>query len=326
MKAAQITAYGPSTNFVINEVPVPKINERGVLVKIEAAGVIWADVLRRRGGYGPAQRPFPYTMGIEIAGTIVEVGSAVTEFVVGNRVAGSIPSGAYAEYAGVDASLLRLIPGRVSTQQALVYQVNLPVAHVAIYHFGQVQPGETLLVHGAAGGVGSMITQLAKRRGKGNTVIALASTDEKLEFCRQNGADHVINYRKQDYVEAVKKITDNQGVDVIFNGVGGPTLGTDPPLVKRLTGRWLILGAAGGFGVIDPYSFIYQSITVRPVSIRPLWGTKERKQATDFLDDWWANEALIEPGHVFKLSEIALAHDCVEQQRSIGKVIVVPEH
>jgi NADPH2:quinone reductase len=324
MRAAQITAYGPSSNFVINEVAIPKINERGVLVKIDAAGIIWADVLRRRGGSGPSLKPFPYTMGIEIAGAVVAVGAAVTEFVVGNRVAGSIPSGAYAEYAGVDASLLRRLPGRVSAQQALVYQVNLPVAHVAINYFGKVQPGETLLVHAAAGGVGSMITQLAKRRGKDNTVIALASSDEKLEFCRANGADHVINYRKQDYVDAVKKITDDQGVDVIFNGVGGDTLRTDPPLVKPLTGRWIILGASGGPGVIDPYSFIYQSITVRPVSIKPLWGTTERKQAVDFLDDWQATEALIEPGHVFKLSEIAAAHDCVEQQRSIGKVIVVP--
>jgi NADPH:quinone reductase len=324
MKAAQITEYGPSSNFVINEVAMPKFDDNGVLVKIEAAGVIWADVLRRRGGYGPSQRPFPYTMGIEIAGTVVEVGKAVTKFVVGNRVAGSIPSGAYAEYAGVNASLLRLVPAKVSIQQALVYQVNLPVAHVAINVFGRVQPGETLLVHAAAGGVGSMITQLAKRRGKDNTVIALASSDQKLEFCRANGADHVINYRKQDYVEAVKKITDNQGVDVIFNGVGGNTLRTDPQLVKRLTGRLIILGASGGPGVLDPYSFIYQSITVRPVSIRPLWGTPERKQAMLFLDDWQANEALIEPGHVFKLSEIAAAHDCVEQQRSIGKVIVLP--
>lgn len=326
MKAAQISEYGPSSNLVVTDVEIPKIGDHDVLVKVEAAGVLWADVLRRRGGYGFGRfhKPFPYTMGIEVAGTVAEVGAAVTGFEVGNRVAGALPQGAYAEYAAVASRNLRLLPGRVSAHQALVYQVNMPLVHVAIHVFGRVQPGETLLVHAAAGGVGSLITQVAKRRGTNNTVIALASSDEKLEFCRKNGADHLINYRKQDYVQAVKKITDNQGVDVVFNGVGGETLRTDPQVIKRLSGRLLIYGSSGGPGVLDPYSFIYQSITVRPFSIRSLDGTEERKAAFRFLDEWQRTEKLLEPGHVFKLSEIAAAHDCVEQQRSIGKVIVVP--
>jgi NADPH:quinone reductase len=324
MKAAQITKYGPSSNFRIDEVEIPKLDNQQVLVKVEAAGVIFADVVRRRGDYGPAERPFPFTMGIEVAGTVTQVGPGVTGIEVGNRVTATAPGGGYAEYAAVPTTTLRLLPARVSFTQAMVYQVNLPAAYAHFSTFGQVQPGETILVHAAAGGVGSLITQIAKRRGKDNKVIALASSDEKLEFCRANGADHVINYRKQNYVEAVKKITDNQGVDVVCNNVGGDTLKTDPQLVKRLTGRWLISGSSAGRGLINPYAFLYESITVRAFSIVTLNGTEERAKASRFLDDWLRTEELIEPAHVFKLSDIAAAHDCLEQQRSWGKVVLVP--
>lgn len=325
MRAAQITKYGPTSNFRINEVDVPKPGKGEVLVKVEAAGIRFADVLRRQGGYGPPQRPYPFTMGVEAAGTVSEVGPEVTGIEVGTRVVGSALGGAWAEYAAVQARGLRVLPGRVSARQALVYNVNLPVAYVTLYSFGQLQPGETILVHAAAGGVGSMITQIAKRRGQDNTVIALASSDEKLEFCRANGADHLINYKKQDYVEAVNKITDKQGVDIVCNGVGGDTLRTDPQVIKRLKGRWLIYGQSGGRATIDPYSFIYQSITVRPFSILALEGTQERAKATRFLEEWLRTEELIEPGEVFTLSQIAEAHECIEQQRSCGKVVLVPD-
>jgi NADPH2:quinone reductase len=324
MKAAQITKYGPSTNFKIVDVDVPTIKNREVLVKVEASGIIFADVLQRRGAYGPPRRPFPFAMGIEVAGTVEKIGAEVTGFEPGQRVVGTLEFGGYAEYAAVPARTLRPIPQRVSFQQALVYVVNLPVAFIHFNTFGHVAPGETLLVHAAAGGVGSLITQVAKRRGTNNTVIALASSDEKLAFCKKMGADHTINYRTQDYVEEVKKITDNRGADLVCNSVGGESLKTDPKVVKRLTGRWLISGGAAGRGVIDPYSFLYESITVRAFSIHTLEGTEEHKQAFRFLDDWFRTEELIDPPHVFKLADVAAAHDLIEQQRSFGKVILVP--
>jgi NADPH2:quinone reductase len=253
MKAAYIHEYGASTNFRIEEVDKPAINPNEVLVKVEAAGVIFSDVVERRGAYGDPHPPFPYALGWEVAGTVEKVGRDVTEFELGQRVVGTFSHGGYAEYAAVPARSVRHIPTRCSFTQALVYLVNLPVAYVHYYTFGQVQPGETILVHAASGGVGSMITQLAKRRGERNTVIALASTDEKLEFCKAMGADHLINYRKVDYVDAVKKLTDNRGVDVVCNSVGGSTLASDPKLIKPLTGRWLLTGAAAGLGTVDPY-------------------------------------------------------------------------
>jgi NADPH:quinone reductase len=324
MKAAQITKYGASENFRVVDVEIPNPGSTDVLVKVEAAGIIFADVHQRRGDYGPPRRPFPFTMGSEVAGTVVRCGAQVTGFEVGQRVLGRLAFGGYAEYAVVPASTLRRLPARASFQQALVYLINLPSAYSQFHTFGQVQPGETLLVHAGAGGVGTLLTQIAKRRGQDNTVIALASTDDKVEDCRNNGADHAINYRTQNYVEAVKRITDNRGVDVIFNSVGGDTLKTDPQLVKRLTGRWLISGAAGGVGTIDPFAFIYQSITVRSLSIHTLEGTPEYPKLFRFLDEWLSSEALIEPAHVFGLSEVAAAHDLLERQGSRGKVVLIP--
>jgi NADPH2:quinone reductase len=326
MRAVHIGEYGPSSNFKIVEVDKPAIEAREVLVKVEAAGIIFSDVIERRGGYGPPAQGFPYAIGWEVAGNVEKIGSEVTGFELGQRVGGTLPNGygGYAEYAAVPAKTLRPIPARVSFEQALVYLINLPVAYVHYATFGNTQPDETILIHAASGGVGSMLTQLAKRKGNRNTVIALASTDEKLEFCRTMGADHLINYRKVDYVEAVKKITDNRGVDVVFNSVGGDTLKTDPKVIKRLTGRWVITGAAAGVGSIDPYAFIYDSITVRPCSVLTLEGTEAQTQSLRLLDDWLKTEPLIQPTRVFKFEDVAAAHDLLDQQRVHGKLVLIP--
>lgn len=327
MRAAQVTEFGPNATFKIVDIDKPKVEPGEVLVKVGAAGIIFADVLERRGDYGPPDHPPPITLGIEVAGTVEKVGAGVTGFDLGARVAGTMDylhHGGYAEYAVVPASTLRPIPTRCSFPQAMVYLVNLTVGYLHYYTFGNVQPGDTLLLHAASGGVGSMITQIAKRKGKDNTVIALASSDEKLEFCKANGADHCINYRKVDYVEAVRKLTDNRGVDVVCNSVGGDTLERDPKLIKPLTGRWLITGASNGLGTIDPYAFIYNSITVRPFSILTTLGTEEHKKSLRFLDEWLRTETLIDPTREFKLEDVAAAHAWIEEQRSYGKAVLVP--
>lgn len=322
MKAAYINEYGPNARFEIREVDKPTIKPTEVLVKVEACGIIVSDLLDIRGQRAGLSARFPYVPGWEVAGTVEKLGADVEGFELGQRVAGTFSHGGYAEYAAVPVRSLRAIPQRASFQQALVYLINLPVAYLHFHTFGQVQPGETVLLHGAAGGVGSMFTQLAKRNG--NTVIALASTDEKLAFCKQMGADHAINYRTTDYVEAVAQLTDKRGVDVVFNGVGGSTLATDPKVIKPLTGRWILRGFAAGRETIDPYAFIYNSITIRTGSVMTLEGTEEHRASRRHLDEWLRTEPLLEPGHVFKLDEINAAFDLLQQQRAIGKIVLVP--
>ncbi len=322
MKAALINEYGPNSRFEIREVEKPSPKAREVLIKVEAAGIIFSDVLDKRGWHGPSSIPFPYTPGWEVAGTVEKLGSEVTEFKVGQRVVGTFTHGGYAEYASVPANTLRRIPDRCSFQQALVYIINLPVAYLHYNTFGKVQPGETILVHGGAGGVGTMLTQIARRNNV--TVIALASTDEKLEFCKEMGADHLINYRKTDYMEAVKKLTDNRGVDVVFNGVGGSTLAIDPQIIKTITGRWVLIGCAAGAGTIDPYSFIFRSITLRSCSVLTLEGTQDQKDSRRFLDEWLLKEPLMDPSHVYKLAEINTAFELLDKQHSRGKVVLLP--
>ena len=322
MKAAYINEYGPNSRFEIREADKPRPAPREVLVKVEAAGIIFSDVLDKRGWHGPSSYPFPYVPGWEVAGVVEQLGSEVTEFKVGQRVVGTFTHGGYAEYAAVPAKTLRGIPDRCSFQQALVYVINLPVAYLHYHTFGKVQPGETILIHGGAGGVGSMLTQIAKRNDV--TVIAVASTDEKLEFCRQMGADHLINYRKTDYMQAVKELTDHRGVDVIFNGVGGSTLAIDPQIIKPITGRWVLIGCAAGTGTIDPYSFIFRSITLRSCSVLTLECTQDQQDSRRFLDEWLLKEPLINPSHIYRLSDINAAFELLDKQHSRGKVVLVP--
>ena len=327
MRAAQVKEFSPNSVFQLSDIETPTIGDKEVLVKVAAAGIIYADVLERQGVYGPPEQPFPLTLGIEVAGTIEAVGKAVQRYAVGDRVAGNLDyahHGGYAEYAAVRANNLRPIPERCSFAQAMVYMVNLPVAYHHFYTFGQVQPGETLLIHAASGGVGSLITQIAKRKGQDNTVIALASNEEKMAFCAANGADHCINYREVDYVEAVKELTQGRGVEVVCNSVGGDTLANDPKIIKPLRGRWLITGASNGAKSINPWSFIYDSITVKPFSVLTLPGTEEFRLAFQFLDQWLAEETLIDPTHVFSLEQATEAHQLIEQQKSFGKIILQP--
>lgn len=320
MKAARIYEYGPNSKFQIDEIDKPVLKSNEVLVKVAAAGIIYSDVLDIRGYHGAGGR-FPYTPGWEVAGTVEKVGDEVSGFTVGQRVAGTFSYGGYAEYAAVPAASLRAIPARASYEQALVYLINLPVAYLHYNVFGKVQPGETILVHSGAGGVGTMLTLVGKRHGA--KVIALASTDEKLEYCKSMGADHTINYKTTDYVEAVKKITDGRGVDAVFNGVGGHTLATDPKVIKTLTGRWVLIGRSAGVGTIDPYAFIYNSITLRSCSVLTLRGTEEEKQSRRYLDEWLRTETLLEPAHVYKLDQINEAFELLESQRSKGKIVLL---
>ena len=319
MKAVQVHAFGPIENLGLEEIPVPVPGPGQVLIKVKAAGIIFGDVLTRLGTDPKLPEKMPYTPGMEVAGVIEAVGEGVTTVKAGDRVASFVPQGGYAEYAVASTALLTPLPDHVSFEQGVVHLVNLPVAHLVYNAFGAVQPGQTILLHAAAGGVGSLVTQIAKRRG-GNTVIALVGSDDKAEHCRSNGADHVINYKTTDYVQETLRLTDGVGVDVSLNSVAGPTLETDPDAI-RVGGRWSIYGYAAGKGVIDPFKHFLKALTINVSAAYSYMTRPEFMQAQVFMREWIATEPLSAATRSFRLEQVQDAHRWLESGASYGKLI-----
>jgi len=297
------------------------LSENEVLVRTKAVGVMYADIMQRKGEY-LLQPPLPFIPGKEVSGIVEEVGSKVKNIKPGMRVMTLILISGYAEYVKTFERDVIVLPDRASFQQGLVYLANLPVSYLAYYVFGNVQPGDAILLHAAAGGIGTMITQIAKRRGQ-NTLIALSSSDEKLEYCKKNGADHCINYRTTDYTRAVLELTDGQGVDIAFNSVSGSTFQTDPRCIKK-RGRWIIYGSSGGLGTINPSEaeLITKALTIIPFSTYSVLGTDVENEMFKFRDDWLATERLESPTKVFRLEDVGEAHTWIESQNSFGKVVL----
>jgi NADPH2:quinone reductase len=212
-----------------------------VLVKVGAAGVNFADVMQTRGTYdgGPE---VPYVAGFEAAGEVVAVGADVDPALVGSRVIGTGP-GAFAEYMVMAAANLAPVPAGWRDEQALGLVLNWATALAALKPLGQLQSGQTVLIHAAAGAVGQAAVRLAKHYGA--TVIGTASA-EKHEVVRRLGADHVVDYRTEDITDAVRRLTDDKGVDVVLESVGGETFGKSLQAAKRVTGKVVVFGVAGG--------------------------------------------------------------------------------
>lgn len=342
MKAVQLTDYGVVENFRMADVPEPEPGPGQVRIKVAFAGLRWGDIMARHGD--PVRRftpPFEWIAGQEVSGRIDQLGEGVSGLAVGQRVFAAPQGGAYAEYVVVPAERVTPLPDRVPLDAALAYPVNLRTAWFLVYPWGNVEPGQTVLVHSAAGGVGRLAVQIMKRKLWGVRVIALCGSDEKVAICQEDGADHVINYKTHDYVAEVEKIAgakprgfapgvDGGGVDVSFNGVRGQTLKTDP-LVIRKRGRWVIYGhsgdnltsidgAHGTRELIDTQPFTYDGITIMPFSNMAWIGQPEQERAKWFVDDWLARETLITPT-VYPLDEVPKAQRLMEEGKTMGKVV-----
>jgi len=256
MKAVFLDDYGSVENFRVGDAPKPAaINEGQVLIKIHYAGLRWGDIMQRNGLPSRMRKP-PFVSGQEGAGVIEAVGPGVTTLTPGMRVAAFPLDGAFAEYLVVDQNRVWPVPDNVPLDRVLAYPVNLRTAYFLVYVWGKVKEGESVLLHGGAGGVGLMVTQILKRKFNKVNVIALAGSDEKVALCKANGADYAINYKKENYVDAVNRIVGEKpkglhiapptgGVHVCFNGVSGPTLDTVLSVIRKRV-RWVIIGNAGG--------------------------------------------------------------------------------
>jgi NADPH2:quinone reductase len=321
LKAVQLDQFGPAENFHLVDIPIPEPNEDEVLIKVETAGIVFADTQMRRGDYVNTP-PLPFIPGREVSGTIENVGPQVTSLHPGMRVMAFIPKGGYAEYAIARGEEIIPLPDQVTHLQGLVYLVNMRIAYLNYYLHGNTGVTDTILIHAAAGGIGTLLTQIAKRRGE-NTVIALSSSDEKCAYCQSNGADYAINYKVTDYVKEVLEITGGGGVDVAFNSVGGWTFKKDPYVIKPL-GQWVIYGYAAGKDLIDPYEVIMpRSLSLSINSVYTVREREEYKQATQFMMEWLQKEELDSVRQTFPLEDVVEAHHWIEDQRSIGKIALV---
>src|SRR5690606_2052071 len=304
------------------DVDPPSPGSGEVLVDVEAAGVNYIDTYQRSGVYRVA---LPYTPGLEGAGTVAEVGPDVTGIAVGDRVAWQGHPGGYAQRAVVPARVVVPVPDGVSAQTAAATMLQGVTAHYLVNSTYPVAEGETILVHAAAGGVGLLLTQLAKA--KGARVIGTVSTEEKERLARAAGADEVIRYTERDFAEAVDELTGGEGVPVVYDGVGASTYEASLRSLRR-RGTLVLFGASSGpVPPIDPQVLnsggsLYLT---RPTSgdytatrDELEWRTGELFAAVS------AGELDVRSGAADPLADARRAHEDLEGRRTTGKVLLTP--
>ena len=334
MRAVEQFGYGAAHDvmrWVDIPIPAPAANE--VLIKAQFVGIRWGDIMGRTGDPEPryGDKPFKVISGAEVAGVVEEVGTNVKTLKAGQRVFGAPRSGGYAEYAVVSEDRVTVIPDRMPLDSACVYPVNMRAAWFLVYPWGRIKPGDKVLLHAAAGGVGQLVTQVIKRRIKNVTLIGLAGSEEKVKFCYANGIDHAINYKTQDYVHAVGEIVghkikgigaefDKGGVDLVLNSVRGPTTEKDPKVIRK-RGRWILYGASAGRWPIDTVPFTYDGITIMPYSNMAWYGQPEHEEARQFIQDWMMTEKLVEPT-VFDFRDLIDVQERMQAGKTVGKVVV----
>src|SRR3954453_12717037 len=248
MQAIQVSQTGGPEVLTAVELPVPAPKSNEALVQIKAAGVNFIDVYFREGRY---PSPVPFVNGQEAAGGVTEVGSEVTTLKPGDRVAYTSSLGSYAEYAAVPASRLVKIPDELDFEQAAAAMLQGMTAHYLVHSSYPLKTGETALIHAAAGGVGLLLVQMAKKIGA--RVIATAGTHEKAQLARDAGADECIVYTEADFESETNRLTDRAGVHVVYDGVGKATFDQDLN-VLRPRGYLVLFG--GSSGAVPPFDLI----------------------------------------------------------------------
>jgi NADPH2:quinone reductase len=322
MQAIQVSQVGGPEVLTPVDVPVPTPKPNEALVQIKAAGVNFIDVYLREGRY-PA--PLPFINGQEGAGVVTEVGSEVTTVQPGDRVAYTSVTGSYAEYAAVPASRLVKIPEGLDFEQAAAAMLQGMTAHYLLHSSYPLKQGETALIHAAAGGVGSLLVQMAKRIGA--RVIATAGTQEKAQLARDAGADECIVYTEADFETETRRLTDEKGVHVVYDGVGKATFDKDLN-VLRPRGYLVLFG--GSSGAVPPFDLIKLSQKGSLFITRP---TLAHYTATREELEWRANDVLqaIARGELklriyktYPLTEAAQAHRDLEGRKTTGKLLLKP--
>ena len=322
MQAVRLHEPGGAEALRVETIPIPTPGEGEALVRVEAAGVNFIDVYKRTGLY---RIPLPATLGEEGAGTVAAVGGGVTEVREGDRVAWTSVLGSYAGFVTVPAAKLVPLPAEVSAALGAAVMLQGMTAHYLAATTYPLREGDRCLVHAAAGGVGLLLVQIAKRRGA--FVIGTAGSDEKAELARAAGADEVIVYTRHDFVEEVRRITGGRGVHVVYDSVGKTTFlpGLDV-LVPR--GTMVLFGQSSGpVAPIDPQLLNQKGslFLTRPSLWHYVATRDELLWRAGELFGWMAEgELSVRVGAEYPLADAAEAHRALEGRRTTGKVLLRP--
>ena len=321
MKAIRIHTPGGPEALRLDDVPEPSPAAGQAVVKLEAAGLNYIDVYFRTGLY---KAPLPLTIGMEGGGTVAAVGAGVDAVKVGDRVAYTGVPGAYAQMSAVPADRLVKLPDGVSARDGAAAMLQGMTAHYLATSTFPLKPGDTCLIHAAAGGTGLLLVQMAKLRGA--TVIGTVSTDAKAELARKSGADHVVLYTKQDFVAEAKRLTGGKGVDVVYDGVGATTFekGLD---ALRPRGVMVLFGAASG--PVGPFDLqllnAKGSLFVTRPSLNHHIATRQEltARASELLGWIRDGKVNLRVEHTFPLAQAADAHRALEGRATTGKVLLL---
>jgi len=329
MKAVQIEEHGSPNVLKLVEVPIPSIRPDQILIKIEAIGVNFADIYDRKGTYSVK---LPHILGKEGAGVIVELGTQVANFAIGDRVGFAyIPKGAYAEYVAVKPSDLVYLPSDIDSKISAACLLQGLTAYFLTHDTVPLNPNHTILIHGAAGGVGLLAIQLAKLLGA--TVIGTVSTEAKAELAKQAGADFVIRHDCEDIVKSLMEFTKNEGVNVVYDSVGAPTFEASLEVLKS-HGVLVVFGQSSGIVPIldlnkhlgrlgkDRGSFF----VTRPIIQHYISNPDNYQNRASSLFSYIKNGQLkLRIGDLYDLSSAKLAHEALENRSDRGKFLLIPD-
>jgi NADPH2:quinone reductase len=322
MKAICITEHGGPEVMRPEELPTPQPPAGQILVRVEAAGVNYIDTYQRSGQY---KVPLPYTMGLEGAGVVEEAGAGVSGFSKGERVAWTNVPGCYATHALVPADKAVPLPDGITSQQGAAAMLQGMTAHYLAHSTFPLRRGDACVVHAGAGGVGLLLTQMAKRAGA--RVFTTVSTDEKAKLSREAGADDVIRYTQEDFELAVRRLTAGSGVRVVYDSVGRDTFEKS---LGCLAPRGMLALFGQSSGAVPPFDAQVLSakgslFLTRPTLAHYMATRDELLSRANDVFAWIADGSLkLRIGATFPLAEAARAHQELQARRTTGKVLLLP--
>ncbi len=321
MRAVNVTEYGGINVLQVAEIPKPIPKKNEALVRLKTAGINFIDIYMRTGSPN-IPVPLPFVPGVEGAGIIEEIGDKVSEVKQGDKVAFVGNLGSYAEYITVPSSQLIPLREEISFEQSAAFPLQGMTAQYLVHDICTIKPGDHVLVHAASGGLGLLVVQWLKHLGA--NVIGTVSTEEKAVIAKKAGADHVIIYTKQDFVEETKKITNGIGADYIIDGVGKSTLTKDLDAI-RTRGHICIFGLSSG--APDPivaHNLQLKSIAITGGNLMNYLTSREEllRRANKVMDGICEGWLKLNISGIFSLDQVNKAQDLLQNRKSTGKLII----